>query len=167
MTFLVRDEAASDAPGTAAMLTRVFGRPVESTLVERLRRRSEAVSVVAESTGEIVGHAIFHSVEVEGVPSAIRTFAVGLVAVERSCQSKGVGTRLVEFGLAKCKEAGIGLMFVLGPIGFYERFGFVSAPPRGFQCRWRIPEGLFFVLELASGALDGAHGTVSYPPEFD
>ncbi|MBI3974992.1 MAG: GNAT family N-acetyltransferase [Armatimonadetes bacterium] len=42
-------------------------------------------------------------------------------------QRRGIGTRLVEAGLAECRDAGHTRVVVLGHPWFYPRFGFIPA----------------------------------------
>ncbi len=149
------------------MLTDVFGRSGESALVDRLRGRKDALSFVAAVDDQIVGHAIFHSVNVVEAPRPIVASALGLLAVHPTRRSMGTGSRLVNHGLAECRVAGAGLVFVLGAAAFYQRHGFVPAGPRGFRCRWRVPEGSLLVVEVVPGELAGGQGIVGYPREYD
>ena len=81
-------------------------------------------------------------------------------------QSRGIGTALVEAGLALCRAQGVGLVVALGHPTYYPRFGFGPAHHAGLSCEYDAPLEAFMVLELADGALESCSGTVRYHPVF-
>ena len=68
-------------------------------------------SFVAEQNDGLVGHVLFSSVKLEPGRRASAQILAPL-AVARDRQQRGLGTRLVEHGLAKLKEAEVELVFV-------------------------------------------------------
>lgn len=92
---------------------------------------------------------------------------VGLapVGVRPENQNEGVGSLLIQHGLAKCRDAGVDAVVVLGDPAYYSQFGFEEASEYGLGNEYGADEG-FMVKPLHEGALDGVDGTVAYQPEF-
>jgi putative acetyltransferase len=63
-------------------------------------------------------------------------------------------------------ESGCHAVVVLGHPEYYPRFGFVPAREKELECEYGVPDEVFMILELESGALRGCRGTVKYRPEF-
>ena len=163
----VRPETVEDAAAIWVVNAEAFGQPDEADLVDALRA-NEAVtfSLVAESGGDIVGHILFSPVTLEGDETPFKALGLGPLAVRPERQGKGIGSRLVEAGLAACRKAGYTAVFVLGHPAYYPRFGFVPTRPLGLRCEFEVPPEAFMVVELGRGALAGRAGTVKYRPEF-
>ena len=87
--------------------------------------------------------------------------------VAPGCQREGVGSALIEAGLAACRAAGVGLVVVLGHASYYPRFGFEPAWPFGLYYAAPGPNPSFMVRELERGALRGRSGRVVYHAAFD
>lgn len=49
---------------------------------------------------------------------------------------------------------------------YYPRFGFVPASRYAIRSEYDVPEGVFMVVELAGGALDGLSGLIRYDDAF-
>jgi putative acetyltransferase len=163
----VRLETSADQPAVARVVTDAFGQPGEARLVEVLRSEADPhISLVAERNGAIVGHVFFSPVTVEGAPNAPPLGALAPLAVAPSLQGGGIGSALVRAGLAHCSEHGWRAVFLLGEPGYYARFGFGLAAPRGLRYRSEAFDAGFQALELEPGALDGVRGLVQYPPAF-
>jgi len=86
------------------------------------------------------------------------------VAPER--QRKGIGFALVRAGLEKCKKLGCGAVVVLGHPEYYPRFGFSPSECFGISCEYDVPKGVFLIIELKPGFLDGASGKLEYHSAF-
>jgi len=74
---------------------------------------------------------------------------------------------LVEVGLAACREAGHGIVIVLGHPDYYPRFGFRPATLYGIRWEHDAPDEAFMVVELREGTLDGVRGVARYHPAFE
>ena len=144
-----------------------FGTPAEAELIECVRGEKGAISLVAIQAGGVLGHILFTPVSVGAGEDAWDAVALGPMAVRPDLQRRGIGSQLVEAGLAACREAGHTVCFVLGHPAFYPRFGFEPAAPKGLTCKWPVPDDTFLVAELQAGALAGRTGRVAYDPAFD
>lgn len=162
----IRHEEASDAPAVRAVNEAAFGTSAEADIVEVLRnQRGTMVSLVAESGSELVGHILFSPVSLAGHPE-IRILGLGPMAVAPARQRQGVGSALVREGLRYCRRNGCIAVVVLGHAEYYPRFGFVPASRFGITSEYDVPDEVFMLLELDSGALQGLSGLVTYNDAF-
>ena len=88
------------------------------------------------------------------------------LAVDEGWRRRGVGTALVRAGLDACRELDIDAVSVLGDPAYYGRFGFTPAAERGIDCEYDVPEGVFRLVELRPGSLDGVSGTLFHDAAF-
>ena len=160
----IRPEEPRDAHRISEVITRAFtgaahSDGTEAAIFQRLSSRLEAKAsyVAVTAQGDIVGHIVFSEVRIDGEPC--RWSGLGPLSVLPDWQGRGIGSALVERGLAELRGEWAGCV-VLGDPAFYGRFGFEhdprlvypGAPPEYFQ---RI---------VFSGAAPG--GEVTYSPAF-
>jgi putative acetyltransferase len=88
------------------------------------------------------------------------------MAVLPERQRTGIGSTLVERGLADARRLGHRVVIVVGHPAYYPRFGFVPGEPFDIRIPFEVSPAAFMVLELQAGALAGVRGEVEYPPEF-
>jgi putative acetyltransferase len=163
----VRPEIPADYDVVHRINESAFGRPEEANLVDALRSvASPQISLVASSEGRVVGHIFFSQVTVESADSSFVALGLAPLAVDPEFQNLGIGSRLVRAGLDACRGTPHTIVFVLGHPGYYPRFGFQPAVPRGFRYEHPAPDDAFMVTELEPGAAAGRNGTVRYLPEF-
>ena len=143
-----------------------FGGAEEADLVEALRTAEGLVllSVVAELDGQIVGHILFSRMTIETSTGSVAAVALAPLAVLPPYQRQGIGGRLIRHGLDRLQDLDERIVIVVGHANYYPRFGFSSEQARSLESPF--PRAVFMALELSSGALDGIHGTVRYPPAF-
>lgn len=95
---------------------------------------------VATDSEQIVGSIIFSRLMFRNKISA---FLLGPVAIHTGYQGKGIGQKLLNYGLSALKQDGVELAFTYGDPGFYSKVGFspiseeVIPPPLQLQ----YPEG--------------------------
>ena len=124
----MRPERQGDAEPIRAVTALAFaGMPYsdgsESEIASRLRDAGAlSVSLVADSNGEIIGHIAFSQVHLSDGSSG--WFGLGPLAVSPRFQRRGVGSALVEAGLAWLQELQAAGCVVLGDPAYYGRFGF-------------------------------------------
>lgn len=159
----IRSERRSDVPAIRQVHVTAFGRIDEARMVEAVRSTNRFVpelSLVAEVEGSVRGHALFSWIYAVGVDAA-PVIALGPVGVSPAWQGKGVGTALIEHGLAATRALPCGAVAVLGAPSYYARFGFRRAG--GFGVGPDMPE--MMLLDLGGArALRGR--TIEYPAEF-
>lgn len=157
----IRPERPDDAVAIARLLEACFPTDAEARLVAALRAGGRlAVSLVAEHSGDVVGHIAFSPMRAAG--------GVGLapVAVAERHRRAGVGAALITLGLDRCRDAGFTWCVVLGEPAYYARFGFRPAREFGLTDAYGGGDA-FQALELAPGALPRGAGLVRYASEFD
>lgn len=129
MSLAIRPEAAADQAAVRALHCAAFPTPAEADLVEALHDSGDVMfSLVAEQDGRIVGHVLFSRI---AGPSGC--LALAPVAVEPGRQRQGIGTHLIEAGIAEAADGGWRAIFVLGDPAYYTRFGFTAEAAAGFS----------------------------------
>ena len=134
---------------------------------ERREREMEEVLEAARSSvkpkATTVTTIVPLSIEAKQVPKFV---VLAPVAVLPSLQRRGIGSSLIEAGLAHVARMNAAAVFVLGDPAYYGRFGFISTRPFGIGCEIPVQGGEFQVRELRPGALEGVKGVVRFEPEF-
>jgi len=163
----IRAATSDDIDALRRVNLAAFEGTAEADLVAGLSVEARPlVSLLAEAAAGVVGHILFSPARLDADP-AFAAMALAPMAVLPDCQRRGIGGRLVEAGLAACREAGCQAVFVLGHADYYPRFGFVPAARFGIHSRYEVPEEYFMALELLPGALDGKAGLMRYHAAFD
>ncbi len=129
--MILRRETHSDWAAIAAVHSAAFARepgvePPEGRLVDALRDGGDlltALSIVALSHGEIVGHVACSRGHIGDRPVA----GLGPLGVLPAHQNLGVGTALMHAVLAAADAVYEPAVVLLGDPGFYRRFGFLPA----------------------------------------
>jgi putative acetyltransferase len=121
----LREEQLGDVDGIRAVHSAAFGRTAEADLVDQLRDGGFIVSsLVAVLNGRCVGNLVFSRIAISGADGDIPAVALAPVAVLPECQRHGIGTKLIEAGLERCRSLGRTVALVLGHPDYYRRFGF-------------------------------------------
>lgn len=118
-----------------------------------------SLSLVAELEGRVVGHLCFSPVSIsDGSP---HWYGLGPISVSPELHGRGLGSRLMEVGLAELAGVGAAGCVVLWDPGFYGRFGFVPEP--GVTLPGVPPE--YFMTRSFGATMP--HGEVRYHPAFE
>ena len=140
-----------------------FGQDQEGNIVEALRSNGGvSLSLVAMLDARVVGHVMYSPASVGESTGA----ALGPMAVLPEYQRQGIGTKLVEAGNRKLKDAGCPFIIVVGHAEYYSRFGFKAASTRGIRCEWEVPDDVFMVLVLDRTHMQRVSGLAKYRQEF-
>jgi len=83
----------------------------------------EAISLVAEANGEIVGHIAFSPITITNHTSWIG-YILAPLGIKPDYQQCKIGTQLIETGIKRLSEMGVNVVFVYGDPKYYGRFGF-------------------------------------------
>lgn len=164
MTVTIRPERTGDGPAIhavteAAFRTEPASDGSEPDLVDRLRGDGDlALSLVAECGDAIVGHIAFSRVTI--TDGSREWYGLGPVSVLPARHRQGIGTRLIERGLAELRGRGARGVVLLGNPAFYARFGFVHDPALAYPG----PPARFFQRLVLAG--DAPRGVVAYAPAF-
>jgi putative acetyltransferase len=163
----IRDERPEDIEAIRNVNDKAFGQPDEGLIVDRLRENcDDLVSLVALTSGQIVGHILFSPVVLDGPGGTIGGMGLGPMSVLPRYQRLGIGSMLVEAGLERLRERGCPFVIVLGHPEYYPRFGFEPASGYGIKSEWDVPDEAFMVLLTDPSQMGGQSGVAKYRPEF-
>ena len=159
----IREERSDDVEAIRDVNKRAFGQDQEGNIVDALRSNEAAlVSLVATLNGQVVGHIMYSPITVGGVTGA----ALGPMAVQPEHQRQGIGSKLIEAGTQRLKDAGYPFIIVLGHANYYPRFGFKPASSFGIKCEWEVPDDVFMLLVLEPEKMQSVSGLAKYRHEF-
>ncbi|WP_372752026.1 GNAT family N-acetyltransferase [Labilibaculum sp.] len=170
MKITIRPENKNDYKNISLINDMAFGQENEGLFVEKIRSNKKFqsnLSLVACMGNEIVGHILFFPIEIISETNQFETLALAPMSVIPELQELGIGSQLVEKGLAKAKKMGYTSVIVLGHAKFYTKFGFTPASQFNISSSFKVPDENFMALELKKEALQKLSGCVSYPKEFD
>jgi putative acetyltransferase len=128
-------EYATAQPNDAAEIERLFvwtftdsegqseGEMIGRLAGDLLNRTSESdrYCFVAREDGQIVGSIFFSRITLE---CEVKAFILSPVAVRTDHQGKGIGQRLITFGLDVLTDDGVELAITYGDLNFYSKVGF-------------------------------------------
>jgi predicted N-acetyltransferase YhbS len=86
---------------------------------------------------------------------------LGPLAVARAHAGQGFGKALVADGLKAAERAGIGVVVLVGDLGYYQRFGFAPVPSAQIIFPGPVDPRRILAVELRPGALVSARGLVT------
>ncbi|MFB1069166.1 GNAT family N-acetyltransferase [Vibrio diabolicus] len=164
--MLIRTEAPADILTIDRLLKHAFPTEAEAKLVMRLRENSKfTLSLVAcTDEGEVIGHALFSPVTLNGEDLSWQGLAP--LAVHEDYRRQGIAAELIKEGFDSLRDFGYPVCVVLGDTDYYARQGFQSCDEMGFECAWDVPKGAFRIAELVEGQCAGHSGRIDYAPEF-
>jgi putative acetyltransferase len=162
--MIIRPEAPGDITHIRLILRAAFAGEQEADLVDGLRRDGDLLlSMVADDAGRLVGHVGFSRVWIQNARSRSPGASLAPLSVMPDRRRSGIGTALVEAGHARLQTAGESIVFVLGDLAYYGRFGYSVAAAAAFDCIYAGPH--FQALALTS--LAPSAGAISYAAAFD
>ena len=128
MTIVIRDEQPADTETIfeltrLAFLNAAHTNHTEQFIVNALRRSGHlALSLVAEEHGRPVGHVAFSPVSISSGEAG--WYGVGPLSVLPESQRKGIGTLLMQQGIARLIAMNAKGCLLVGDPAYYSRFGF-------------------------------------------
>jgi putative acetyltransferase len=164
----VRHEQPVDVGAVGEVHRAAFGDhgDVIAAVVDDLRARADGLSLVAERSGGLLGHAMFSQGLLDAPARLVAVQILGPIGVRPDEQGTGVATALIERGVEILGARRVPAVFLEGDPGFYSRFGFVPAGLRGFRKpSLRIPDRAFQVMTLPAYET-WMTGTLVYPEPF-
>ena len=170
MQITIRPERDDDVNTIRELYLSAFAEDTEANLVDLLRNSDSFIpqlSLVAEADGKIAGHILFSKISIEGNGvNATASLALAPMAVSPKFQKKGIGSKMVHYGLQQANELGYKSVIVVGHEHYYPRFGFAPAGGWHITCPFDVPANVFMALELEKGSLAKAAGVVKYDKVF-
>lgn len=161
---IIRREENLDASAVRAVVAAAFeGQPhsnqTEHLIVDKLRDGGAlTVSLVALVGNDVVGHIAFSPVTIDGC--YCQWYGLAPLAVLSAHQKQGIGSRLVNAGLALLDASGAKGCVVLGEPVYYFRFGFVAREGLTLE---GVPSEYFLARLFSS---DWPRGRVNYHKAF-
>jgi len=166
--MIIREEQPSDMEIIWKVNVEAFETEAEANLVNSLRDSGcTFISLVAETDNKVVGHILFTPVELSGNKNKLKIIGLAPMAVLSQYQNKGLGSKLVETGLERCKSLGYDAVVVLGHPTYYPKFGFVPSVKYGIKSEYDVPDEVFMILELTPGSLKHHEGVIRYHEAFN
>lgn len=157
----IRDLVEEDSAAVYALLRGAFGAPGEAQLVNALTSDGlDEISLVAEKSGEIIGHVFCCP-----LTAPFRALALAPLAVSEPFRKVGVGSKLMKEAHKRAKTEGWEAIFLLGDPAYYSRFGYSVEKAAAFECAHAGP--YFMVHALQESGLPVGTGTITYPSHFD
>jgi putative acetyltransferase len=164
MSIEIREERPDDVAAVRDLNRRAFGQDQEGNIVDALRANGAALlSLVAMLNDRVVGHIMYSPAVIAG---RVKGAALGPMAVLPEYQRHGIGSKLIEAGNRKLKDAGCPFIIVVGHADYYPQFGFRPASEYGVQCEWDVPDDVFMLLVLNEAKMAGVSGLAKYRHEF-
>jgi putative acetyltransferase len=121
------DDEAITQVTLAAFTGKFSNNPTEHLIVKGLREAGAlSLSLIAEADGKVVGHVAFSVVTING--EAQGWYGLGPISVLPELQKQGIGSKLIQAGLARIRKMGARGCVLEGDPNYYNRFGFKSYP---------------------------------------
>lgn len=172
--LVIRSETPADHDAIRRVVAAAFKSDTEADLVHRIRASPEyvpAMALVAEASGEIVGHVMISGAIIRNDGGDRRISMLSPLAVDPDHQRGGVGGALVERALGIADFLAEPIVILEGSPAYYGRFGFEPAAGHGIEIHlpaWAPPEAAQVKLLTSFDPDDPTlRGTVVYPPAFD
>lgn len=169
MKIQIRPENKNDYKIISMVNDMAFGQENEGILIEKLRKNRKFIkelSLVASMGNEIIGHILFFPIKINSEKESFESLALAPMSVIPELQGLGIGSQLVEKGIAKAKKLGHQSIIVLGHEKYYPKFGFKAASEFNISPPFDVPDQVFMAKEIMPDALKDIAGCVEYPKEF-
>lgn len=141
--ILIRETDKSDLDDILKVEKEAFGYDKEAELVNELLKDKSAepvLSLLAFIDNKAAGHILFTRAKIEGSEESPLIYILAPLAVLPEHQKKGIGGMLIKEGIKKLSEMNAEMVFVLGHIEYYPKYGFVpDAGSMGYPAPYPIP----------------------------
>jgi predicted N-acetyltransferase YhbS len=159
--IFIAEETPADVYAREKLLDEAFGPARFLKTCERLRegrRPARGLALAAKEDGRLVATLRLWPIFAGAGRSAL---LLGPLAVAGDYRSLGLGAAMVEEALARATLRYHRAVLLVGDAPYYARFGFEQRLTRWLEMPGPVERERFLGLELAPGALAGAHGWVS------
>jgi predicted N-acetyltransferase YhbS len=148
---------AADEAQIEKLDERAFGPGRYARTAYRLREGVApdlSLSFVARVGTLLVGANRMTGILVSTTPALL----LGPLTVEPAFRSQGVGEKLVKHSLDAAREAGHGLVLLVGDLDYYSRLGFARAPRGKISMPGPVDPDRLLYCELRPGAFEAVSG---------
>ena len=140
-TLNIRETTLADIKDILYVEREAFQRDSEPNITKDMLSDPSAeprVSLLVFVKNQPVGHILFTRGCIEGNLGIGVSFLAPLAIIPKF-QKQGIGGALIKEGNTRLSKIGVDLVFLLGHIDYYPRFGFTPALKLGFQPTYPIP----------------------------
>ena len=152
-------ETPSDVSARERLLDAALGAARFSKTSERLREGrlpASGLAFSAKDSGKLVGTIRLWHIVAGGVPALL----LGPLAIAKSHEGLGLGSRLMNLALTEAKALGHEAVLLVGDAPYYARFGFNRSVTENLMLPGPVDLERFLGFELVAGSLSGASGLV-------
>jgi len=169
MNISIRPEHSADIDEIYDLNKLVFGQENEARLVDHVRQGPNFIpqlSLVAFSDDNLIGYILFSQITVTNGDFRHHSLGITSMVVHPDYQKRGVGAKLITFGLQQATVLGYTDVLVLGHEYYFPKFGFLPAARWNIRPPFDVPTEVFMAMELIPNALSNVSGIVEFPIEF-
>lgn len=135
----------------------------EQKNVEKIRSNNSYIKqleFVAEENGKLIAHMMLMTQEVE---DGLDTYTGLLLAhiYVKSEYRKRIGTKLIKYGFSKALDMGYKVIFLVGNLNYYNKFGFRNITEFEIKNISKIPDEFILACELKKGELKNIKGNIN------
>ena len=157
LPLVLRLEEPSDLAAIDRLHERAFGPGRFARTAYRLREGVPPIAslcFIAQVGTMLVGSVRLNTIKA----GSSKALILGPLAVEPAFSDRGIGSRLMEMALDQAKADGHQLVFLVGDLPYYARFGFKMVPQGRVTMPGPVDPQRFLALELQAGALEAVSG---------
>ncbi len=170
----IRQTNSNDLEDIIKVENLAFGSIEESDLVKNILNDPTSypvLSLLAFYKNEAVGHILFSKATIENNSDQSKIHILAPLAVIPKYQKMGIGGLLTKTGIEMLREKGTEIVFVLGHMDYYPRYGFTpDAKSLGFPAPYPIPEqfaNAWMLMPLTPSGVKIAKGKVKCSEALD
>ncbi len=160
LSVVVMREGPADAVAVERLAERAFGPGRFARTAYRLREAADPdwdLCFVARVSTLLVGSNRMTPVHAGTTPA----FMLGPITVDPAFRGRGIAASLMTQSLDAARQAGHGLVILVGDEPYYRRFGFTRVPPGRLKLPGPVDPARFLWFDLVPGASEAASGPVS------
>jgi predicted N-acetyltransferase YhbS len=158
-SVIIALETPSDVSAREKLLDASLGSARFGKTSERLREGrlpASGLAFVAKDGSKLIGTIRLWHIMAGGVPALL----LGPLAIAKSHEGLGLGSRLMHHALAEAKRLGHKAVLLVGDAPYYTRFGFNRSLTENILLPGPVDLERFLGLELISNSLASAAGLV-------
>ena len=161
MRIKIRPTAENDFDDIWEVEKRAFGENSIAKLTAELLKDKSAepyISLLAFENDKAIGHILFTKCSINDIKNCPLMHILAPLAVIPEYQKQGIGGMLIKKGLELLQDINSEIVFVLGHIEYYPKYGFIPNAERlGYPAPYPIPTKVadaWMVQSLTSKGLD-------------
>jgi putative acetyltransferase len=143
MNIKIRPTTENDFDDIMEVEKRAFGEDSVAKLTAELLNDKSAepyISLLAFENDEAVGHILFTKCSIDDIKNCPLMHILAPLAVIPEYQKQGIGGLLINKGLELLQDINSEIVFVLGHIEYYPKYGFIPNAERlGYSAPYPIP----------------------------